>query len=90
MQQFNIIEEEAVNPVQAMIEAVTSGIWRGQGANAFVEELSSIMIPGLTWILTGIQTRRDNVETAVTIVERADEQTSGMIGSRLTDAFKFY
>jgi hypothetical protein len=90
VQQINVVDEEAINPVRAMIEAVTSGMWRGQGANAFVEELSSIMIPGLMFILTGIQTRRDNVESAVTIVERADEQVSGIVGSRLADAFNFY
>ena len=46
MQVLNIVREQALAPMRMMVQQVTGGIWIGQGANAFVEEVSSLMIPG--------------------------------------------
>jgi uncharacterized protein YukE len=90
MQQINILEEQAMNPLRAMIEAVVGGMWRGEGANAFVEELSSIMIPGVGRISDSVQLTSSNISNAVNVIDRADEQVNGIINSRVADAFRFF
>lgn len=90
MKQFQVVEEQAFNPMRAMIEAVTSGIWRGEGANAFVEEISSLMIPGVGRVMEQISTTATNVRNAASIIDRADQEVQRLVGSRLNDAFRFY
>lgn len=88
--QLSIVEEQAFNPMRAMIEAVTGGIWRGEGANAFVDEVSSLMIPGVGRVMEHISRTTSNVETAVEVIDRADEEVNRLVSSRLADAFRFY
>ena len=47
MQQFNVVQEQALAPMRLMVQQVMGGIWVGDGANAFVDEVSSLMIPGV-------------------------------------------
>lgn len=44
-QQLNIVQQQALQPMRTMIQQVTGGVWVGDGANAFVQEVSSLMIP---------------------------------------------
>lgn len=86
MQQFNVIQEQAFNPMQAMVQQVTDGVWVGKGADAFVEEVSSIMMPGVGKIGDGINRFSKNIQNAVDVMDRADEQVSGFVNS-LGDIF---
>ncbi len=40
MQQFNVVQEQAMSPMKAMVDQVVGGVWVGDGADAFVEEVS--------------------------------------------------
>lgn len=86
MQQFNVIQEQAYSPMQAMVQQVTDGVWVGKGADAFVEEVSSIMMPGVGKIGDGINQYSKNIQNAIDVMDRADEQVSGFINS-LGDIF---
>jgi uncharacterized protein YukE len=86
MQQFNVIQEQAFNPMQAMVQQVTDGVWVGKGADAFVEEVSSIMMPGVGKIGDGINRFSKNIQNAVDVMDRADDQVSGFVNS-LGDIF---
>ena len=44
-QQMNIVQEQAMAPMQAIIQEVTGGVWTGQGADAFVQDVRTIMVP---------------------------------------------
>ena len=85
-QQFNIIQEQAFSPMQAMVQQVTDGVWVGKGADAFVEEVSSIMMPGVGKIGDGINLFSKNIQNAMDVMDRADEQVSGFVNS-LGDIF---
>ncbi len=85
-QQFNIVQEQAYSPMQAMIQQVTDGMWVGKGADAFVEEVSSLMMPGVGKIGDGINTFSKNIQNAIDVMDAADEQVSGLVNS-LGDLF---
>jgi len=86
MKQFNIVREQAYDPMQAMIQQVSDGIWIGKGADAFVDDVSSIMMPGVGKIGDGIDLFSKNVNNAITTMDAADEQVNGIVGS-LGDLF---
>ncbi len=90
MQQFNTVNEQAINPLKMIIQAVVGGFWIGKGADAFVEELSSLAIPGVGEVAEHIHTMHHNVSAARDIIERADEEVERLVHSRLFDAFAFY
>jgi len=89
-QQFNTVTEQAINPLKAIVQSVMGGVWIGKGADAFVEELSSLAIPGVGQVADHIHTLHHNIITARDIIERADEEVSRLVHSRLFDAFEFY
>ena len=86
MQQFNVIQEQAFSPMQAMVQQVAGGVWVGKGADAFVEEVSNIMMPGVGKIGNGISVFSKNIQNAMDVMDQADEQVSGIVGS-LGDLF---
>jgi uncharacterized protein YukE len=86
MQQFNIVQEQAYKPMQMMVQQVTDGVWVGKGADAFVEEVSSIMMPGVGKIGDGIDRFSKNIQNAIDVMDRADEQVNGFVNS-LGDVF---
>jgi uncharacterized protein YukE len=90
MQQFNVIEEQALAPMRAIVQAVTGGVWRGEGANAFVDEVSSLMIPGVGRVGEHIDTIGKNLRFALDTMDRADEEVNRLVKSRIFDAFDFY
>ncbi len=86
MQNFNVVQEQAFSPMQAMVQQVTDGIWVGQGADAFVEEVSSIMMPGVGKIGDQITTFNRNIGNAVDVLDRADETVNNVVNG-LADLF---
>ena len=88
--QLSVVEDQALSPMRAMIEAVTGGIWVGDGANAFIEEVASIMIPGVGQVASHISTFSSNLQFARDVIDRADEEVNRMVSSRLLDACAFY
>ncbi len=44
-QQLRVIEEAAMNPIKQMVQSVVGGAWRGKGADAFVQEMQSELLP---------------------------------------------
>lgn len=77
--QINVVEEEALNPLKVIVQSVTDGVWRGKGADAFVEEVSNLAIPGLGQVGDGIRTFQGNVERASQIMTEADAQASQLV-----------
>jgi uncharacterized protein YukE len=89
-EQLNVVEERAMAQIKLSIQEVTGGIWKGQGADAFVNELSSIFIPNVTTIQEHISTTQHNLVSARDAIDRADEESARLVQSRLMDAFSFY
>ena len=86
MQQLNVVQEQAYAPMQQMVQQVTSGIWVGRGADAFVEEVSSLMMPNVNQIGDTITTMNKNLLFAVDVIDQADQAVSSAVNS-LADTF---
>jgi hypothetical protein len=89
-QLLNKVQDEAALPIRAAIQQVVNGVWVGRGADAFVDEVSNLVLPGIGRVGTSIQGLHTNVQSARDVIDRADEELNGLVDSRLNDAFKFY
>src|ERR1035437_5940588 len=72
LQQVNIIESAVSAPIKAIIGQVTGGIWKGDGANRFAEDMTTNVIP----LLAGIMT--NNTQYANAIKKSQDRMTSAV------------
>lgn len=86
MQQLNIVQEQAMSPMRNMIQQVMGGIWVGDGANAFVDEVSSLMIPGVGKVADHITTMHKNLQNACDVIDQADANVQGKVNG-LADIF---
>jgi uncharacterized protein YukE len=80
-QQLNVVQEQAFNPMQAVVQQVTNGAWRGVGADAFVEEVSNLHMPGVGVIGDQIRTFQSNLQQAAEIMRDADKQANQAVRS---------
>jgi len=85
-QQVNVIEDQAMSPMRNMIQEVVNGVWIGEGANAFVEEVSSLFIPGIGRVAETINIVNSNLQHAIDVLEQADQQVTSLVNS-LGDLF---
>lgn len=80
-QQINVVREAAAAPMQAAVAEVMNGVWRGVGADAFVEEVSNIEIPLVGAIGDEIETTQRNLQRAHDIMEEADQKANQAVRS---------
>ena len=52
LSQVRIIEEAVTTPLRALVGQVTGGIWKGDGADKFVQEMTGEVIPMLVNIMS--------------------------------------
>ncbi|MDP9311194.1 MAG: hypothetical protein M3R24_09940 [Chloroflexota bacterium] len=90
LQQKNTVLEMALRPMDMMIQQVLGGIWIGKGADAFVQEVRSIMIPGVRGIETSLSTFSGNIKFARERIDRADQDVTRLVTSRIFDTFRFF
>lgn len=90
LQQKNIVNEMVMRPMDAMIQQVLGGIWIGKGADAFVQEVRSVMIPGVRLTDTNIGTFSRNIQFARERIDRADQDVTRLVKGKLTSIFKFF
>lgn len=90
MQQLNVVQELAMAPMRAIIQQVLGGVWRGEGANAFVQEVSTMMIPGVGRVADTITTLNRNLTFAQNAIDRADEEVSKIVKSKILETFQFF
>ncbi len=88
-QQVKVVQDAAIQPIRQVIAQVTGGVWRGRGADAFVAELSTLMVPGVGRVAQEITTVHQDVTKACETMERADSQARSAVSS-LRGSFKFF
>jgi hypothetical protein len=86
MQQLNVVQDQALAPMRTMVQAVVGGIWIGEGANAFVEEVSSLMIPGVGQVMDNITFIHKGLQHATDTIDQADSQVNSKVNG-LADVF---
>jgi len=72
----------ALNPLQ-------NGMWTGQGAEKFYEEMTSVVFPEIAAIATGGIDFIGAFGQAANIIEQADEAISGIVNS-VVDMFDIF
>jgi uncharacterized protein YukE len=85
-QQLNVVQEQAYQPMQQMVQQVMGGVWVGKGADAFVEEVSSIMMPGVGKIGDGISGYQKNIQHAIDTIDQADQVVNNLVNG-IADIF---
>lgn len=90
LQQNNIVQNMALAPMRAIVQQVVGGVWRGDGADAFVSEVTQMMIPGVGRVSDTITKLNSNVRFAQDTITQADQKVNRLVQSRLTDTFNFF
>ncbi|MCB2179502.1 WXG100 family type VII secretion target [bacterium] len=86
MQQVNVIQEAVTSPLRAMVNQVMGGIWRGDGAERFVEEMTNEVIPLLVGI-AGVNNNYANaIKKSMDRMEQAEKQATSR-AQQLFDVF---
>lgn len=89
-QQISVVQEAATAPVRTMVSQVVGGMWVGDGADAFVDELSSILIPGFESITASLTGHSTNLRSANEIMEQADDAVFSLVESTIGVDFNFF
>lgn len=84
--QLNIVQELAYKPMQMMVQTVVGGAWVGKGADAFVQEVSSMMMPNVNKIAETIVKTQKNIQHACDVMDRCDKQVRSKVNG-LSDVF---
>jgi len=85
-QQISSLENSILSPLRNRVSLVLGGIWIGQGANRFVEEMTSEVIPLLASII-GLNTGyMDGIRKSVEIMDQAEKQALAK-AEQLIDVF---
>jgi uncharacterized protein YukE len=84
--QLNFVNDSALAPINSMVDAVTGGVWRGKGADAFVAEMKGSVIPEIGSITGSIGSIGGAIRKGEEIIEQADNAVAGIING-LGDIF---
>jgi len=76
LSQVKIIEDAVTNPLKAIISQVTGGIWKGDGADRFVQEMTSEVIPSLVNIMNVNQGYASAIRHSVERMQQAEQQAA--------------
>ena len=87
--QVQAVLEQVTNPIKQMVQSVANGIWTGNGANAFVDEMQNLVIPNLDSLGGSIENIGQSINKALDIFDQADDAISGIING-IGDVFNFF
>ena len=80
-QWHGIIEVEIRQQVQAMIDEVVGGIWVGEGATRFVEELNTIVIPDTDCVLEACTDYVTAITSSVGVIDNLENEICSIVGN---------
>ena len=86
-QQLNVVTEQAFNPMQAILQQVENGCWKGTGADAFKDELSNLHMPGVGLIGDQGSSFLKNLQQAAEIITKSDQDANQGVQS-LAEVFQ--
>lgn len=77
--QISQLDDFVRAPMQAIIDEIVGGVWVGDGADAFVNELSSIFIPGTDGLKTSVSSIGAGINKAIDIMDQADNKAQSVV-----------
>ena len=84
--QVNLIQDAVTSPLRSMVQQVTGGIWKGDGAIRFVDEMNSEVIPQLVGIGSMNMGFGNAIKKALDFMDMADRQATSK-ANELVDIF---
>jgi hypothetical protein len=79
LSQVNIVDVAVKAPVNAMIGQVVGGMWKGQGADAFVEVCKNLVLPETESIMATGKKMNSGIQQALDTMEAADKKATSMV-----------
>ncbi|MBI9044781.1 MAG: WXG100 family type VII secretion target [Anaerolineaceae bacterium] len=79
-QQVNIVQDQVANEINRMVQQTMDGIWIGKGADAFVEEMTSQVMPKLNQVVNHGNSINTNINRAMDIITQAENKATSLIG----------
>jgi hypothetical protein len=76
----NLFETAVIGVAKGVVGQVTGGIWKGNGANKFVEMVNSQFLSLATQGHSNTQGTSNNLNQAQQIVHDADQSASAIVG----------
>ncbi|MGB1250288.1 MAG: hypothetical protein ACPG8W_06620 [Candidatus Promineifilaceae bacterium] len=77
-EQARLIEEQIQAQAQGTVNTIQSGMWRGNGADRFVEEIQTTYIPDATRVVESCQLAINSIIRAIELLDEADTRTMTM------------
>ncbi len=81
--------EQVSGAIRGAANPLLGGMWRGQGANAFGDELMTRFMPQLADLIAAIGGFSLNLNQATGLLEEADDAASGVING-VVDMFDVF
>jgi uncharacterized protein YukE len=78
-QQANLVEE-MMNSVRTGMQPIMGGAWIGQGAEAFIDEVESRLIPEVMALIASVMGFGGGITQALNLVSQADNDAFGVVG----------
>lgn len=76
LSQVRIIEDAVTSPLRALVGQVTGGIWKGDGADRFVQEMTSEVIPMLVNIMNVNNSYSSAIRRSIDRMNQAEQQAA--------------
>jgi phage-related protein len=84
--QINLIQDAITAPLRSFVQQVLGGIWKGDGASRFVQEMTNDVIPQLVGIGNINLNFGGLIRKSLDIMDRADRQATSK-ANELFDVF---
>ena len=84
-QQANTVEDLMGN-IRGGMQPITGGAWTGQGAQAFIDEVETRLIPEIMALIASIAGFGGGITQAMDTVRQADSDATNVVNG-LTDVF---
>ena len=86
MQQVNVIQDAVTSPLRGLVNQVMGGVWKGDGATRFVDEMTSDVIPMLVNIAGINNNYADAIKKSMDRMEQAEREANSHV-QQLFDVF---
>ena len=84
-QQANQVDDMMGN-IRGGMQPIMGGAWTGQGANGFIEEVQTRLLPEITALIASIMGFGGGITQGLDIIDQADTDVFGVVG-QVADVF---
>jgi uncharacterized protein YukE len=78
--------DDVMGGIRGGMQPIVGGAWTGQGAEAFIDEVQSRLIPDIMALISSIGGFGGGINTAMGIVSQADSDSNSVVNT-LMDTF---